>query len=74
MFLQTNRLTLRNFTLNDLNDLADLLANEEVMRFSVGGPLSLDQVKDYLENRIMDQYSKRGFGLYAVLRQQNSCF
>lgn len=67
MFLQTNRLTLRDFTLNDLDDLADLLANEEVMRFSVGGPLSCSQVKDYLENRIMGHYPQHGFGLYAVV-------
>ncbi len=72
MFLQTNRFTLRNFTLNDLNDLADLLANEEVMRFSVGGPLSFNQVKDFLENKIIGQYSQRGFGLYAVVYAKNN--
>lgn len=72
MFLQTNRLILRNFTSNDLDDLSHLLANEEVMRFSVGGPLPRNQVKDFLENRIIGHYAQYGFSLYAVVHAKDN--
>jgi len=64
---QTNQLLLRYFEMNDLEALAPILANSDVMRFSLSGPLSKDQVKEYLQKRILDHYTQWGFGLYAVI-------
>ena len=39
------------------------------MRFSVNGPLTTAQSKDYLHDKILDHYGKYGFGLYAVIHK-----
>lgn len=73
MILQTPRLVLREFTEKDLDVLAPLLADVEVMRFSLSGPLSKEKTKEYLQKRILDHYAKHGFGLWAVIdkKEQN---
>lgn len=67
MILKTDRLIIREFTAEDLNALASLLGNEQVMEFSIVGPLSWQQTKEYLEQRILTHYAKHGFGLWAVV-------
>jgi [ribosomal protein S5]-alanine N-acetyltransferase len=74
MILQTQHLILREFAEEDLDVLAHLLANEEVMRFSLSGPLGSDRVKEFLRKRILDHYVKYGFGLYAVFNQKDDQF
>lgn len=66
MRLETERLILREFTLDDLNAFALLMADPEVMRFSLYGPLNKEQAKEYLQKRILDHYDMYGYGLYAV--------
>lgn len=67
MILQTERLLIRQFTCDDLDALALILADEQVMRFSVSGPLRKMQVAELLQNRIIPHYDQFGFGLYAVV-------
>jgi RimJ/RimL family protein N-acetyltransferase/aminoglycoside phosphotransferase (APT) family kinase protein len=71
MFLQTKRLIIRELTLNDLDELSLLLGNQEVMHFSLTGPLSREQTKDYLEKRILSHYAQFGFGLWAVVHSKD---
>ena len=71
MLLNTNRLTIRDFTFDDLEDLSCLLANNEVMRFSLAGPLSPEQTKDHLESRILSHYAQFGFGLWALVHSED---
>lgn len=72
MFLETKRLTLREFTKEDLDAFTRLIADPEVMRYSVRGPMKdREQVKEYLQKRILDHYAKWGFGLYAVISKEN---
>lgn len=71
MILQTQRLILRKFTENDLDALATILGNEEVMRFSLKGAMNRDEVQDYLKKRILSQYDKLGYGLYAIILKEN---
>lgn len=70
MFLTTKRLIIRDFSTQDLEPLSSILGNEEVMRFSVAGPLSLEQTRDYLQHRIMGHYAKHGFGLWALMDKE----
>jgi RimJ/RimL family protein N-acetyltransferase len=48
MRLETERLILREFTIDDLDAFAWLMADPEVMRFSLSGPMKdKAQVKEY---------------------------
>lgn len=67
MYLETERLILRDFTTADLDQFALLMADVEVMRFSLNGPMSREAAKQYLENRILRSYEKYGFGLWALI-------
>ncbi len=52
--------------MDDFEEFAGLTADPEVMRFSVkGGPLSLDEAKEYFQKKILDHY-KNGLGLWAL--------
>jgi [ribosomal protein S5]-alanine N-acetyltransferase len=66
MNLQTKRLVIRHFQERDLEDLIPFFANEEVMRFSVSGPLPAEKTREYFHKRILGHYAK-GYGLYALL-------
>ena len=52
MMLETPRLILRPFTIEDLDRLAQLMANKDFMRFSMG-PLTREKVQDFLD-KVMD--------------------
>lgn len=53
---ETERLILREFTIDDLEAFAPIMADQEVMRFSVNGPLTKSESKDYLHNRIYKNF------------------
>lgn len=72
MDLETKRLLLRPFTMDDLDQFAHLVADPEVMRFSLKGPLSREEAKEYLQNRILDHYAKYGFGLLAIIHKETN--
>lgn len=65
--LESNRLTIREFSEGDLCDLAKLLADPKVMEFSLKGPLDLEGSRCYLEDRIFNHYKKYGYGLWALI-------
>ena len=62
---ETERLILRHFTLDDIPDMAEVLGHPEVMKYSLNGPLSLEQTRDFIEQTI-HVYNTKGFGLWAV--------
>ncbi len=74
MLLKTDNLIIRKFTLDDLQDLFYLLGNSEVMHFSIIGPLSLEQTKDFLKNKILKHYEEFGFGLFALIDTKTTKF
>jgi [ribosomal protein S5]-alanine N-acetyltransferase len=51
MMLETPRLILRPFTIEDLDRMAELMANKDFMRFSMG-PLTREKVQDFLDKVI----------------------
>ncbi|MBI4664068.1 MAG: GNAT family N-acetyltransferase [Verrucomicrobia bacterium] len=69
--LRTPRLLLRPFTRDDLDELAAILADAEVMRFSLLAPRSLEETRVALE-RILSSYEKEGFGLCAVIHEEEA--
>lgn len=70
MILETPRLIISEFTLFDHDELAKILANEEVMRFSVSGPMNKEQTEIFLHTRIIDHYEKYGYGLWALILKE----
>ncbi len=66
---ETKRLTLRYFVPNDLDKLAAILADPEVMQFSEKGVKTRAQTEDFLD-WMLYHYQKHGFGLYAVIYKE----
>lgn len=64
----TQRLLLRHFHVADLDDMAALFADPEVMRFG-RGPQTRDWTQQWLRGCLEDYHQKWGFGLWAVVHQ-----
>ena len=62
----TPRLLLREFTPDDVDALAPILADPEVMRFSLSGPETREQTASFI-TWCREQYASSGFGLWAVV-------
>ncbi len=62
---ETLRLRLRHFTCHDVQDMAQVMGDPDVMKFSVKGPLSVEQTQDFLKH-IIATYERKGFGLWAL--------
>jgi RimJ/RimL family protein N-acetyltransferase len=69
---ETDRIALRRFGPSDLDDLAPILADPDVMRFSGDGPWSRDRTRRFLEGCVADYSEERwGFGLWAVVHKED---
>lgn len=66
MFIETARLEIREWTGEDFEGFSALMADPEVMQFSLQGrPLSPEEAHDLFHKRILEHY-KNGFGLWAL--------
>lgn len=67
-YLETERLTLRPFTADDVDLLCDLNADPAVMRYLTGGrPTPRADVRDEILPGILDEYARHpGFGTFAA--------
>ncbi len=70
--LATDRLILREITIEDLDDISGLVSDPEVMRY-FPKPLSREEARHFLKI-ILKQYSNWGFGWWALILKKNSCF
>src|SRR5579859_5779118 len=70
--LETKRLILRPLTMDDLDDLAALYADPDVMRF-FEGTRSLDTTRSRLAENI-DEYARTGVDFMATIYKENSRF
>jgi RimJ/RimL family protein N-acetyltransferase len=69
---ETERLTLRTFEPSDLDALAPIFSDSEVMRFSVRGPRSREDTRRFIEGCLADYAPGRwGFGLWAVVHRRD---
>jgi ribosomal-protein-alanine N-acetyltransferase len=72
--LQTDRLVCRPFRADDLDDLAALYADAEVMRFlAQGRPLDREQTRERLE-RMLRHWREHGFGMWALFEKEGGGF
>jgi RimJ/RimL family protein N-acetyltransferase len=65
---ETRRLFLRCFHVADLDAMAGVLGDPEVMRFGPG-PQSPDWVREWLRGCLEDYHRKWGFGLWAIVHK-----
>lgn len=70
MWIETQRLVLREFQRDDVQSLAPILADPRVMQFSPTGPLSTEQTQAKIDEFIA-LYKTFGFGKWAVLAKDN---
>lgn len=71
MWIETQRLILREFQQEDAQELAFILANPKVMKFSPTGILSLAQTQEKVDSFI-SSHEKYGFGKWAVVLKESS--
>ncbi|MEO1466127.1 MAG: GNAT family N-acetyltransferase [Cyanobacteria bacterium J06633_1] len=68
--LETSRLTLRYITSRDAEALMSVLGDPEVMQFSIIGVHDHQQIRQFIEQRLLS-YLECGFGLYALVHKQD---
>src|SRR5215510_1031964 len=72
--IETLRLILRSFSLDDLDEFAALNADPEAMRYiGIGKPQSRGQTQVRL-NAILDHYQQHGFGLFVMVEKTSGEF
>lgn len=74
MILQTERLDVRELTMDDLDAFAAMLADPVVMEYSKNGPLDRAGARGYLQTVILDHYAKYGYGLWALIARGEGTF
>ena len=71
--IETERLRLRQFNSADLNALARIVADAEVMKYlgRVPGPMPVDEAETFLHSMIA-HWDRHGFGRWAVEQRKGS--
>lgn len=70
--LETDRLLLRKFTLDDVPDFFTLNADPEVIEYVGRTPLvSLDEARERLLSAPLNDYATRGYGRLACIEKQS---
>ncbi len=72
LVIETNRLFLRELTLDDVADLSLVLSDNESMAHYPHA-FSTDEVRRWIE-RNMERYQTDGFGLWAIIRKSDNQF
>jgi RimJ/RimL family protein N-acetyltransferase len=76
VFLETDRLVLRRFTMADADNLVQLDADPDVMRFVTGGiPTSREEIRDDFLPAFLGYYQRyEGYGFWAAIEKATGEF
>src|ERR1700736_2968400 len=76
VFLETDRLVLRQFTMADADNPVDLDADPDVMRFVTGGiPTSRQEIEDEFLPAFLGYYQRyEGYGFWAAIEKATGEF
>jgi RimJ/RimL family protein N-acetyltransferase len=76
IFLETERLVLREFTMADVDNLVSLDSDPEVMRFVTGGvPTSRDEIEQDILPHYLAYYQRLGgYGFWAAIEKPTGTF
>lgn len=72
--MTTDRLLLRQLHPSDLPEVAELLADPLVMKSSLKGPLTIEEAKEYLNERIIGHYRQWEIGPWGVFLKEDGQF
>ncbi len=73
--IETARLRLRQYTLDDLDALARIVSNPEVMKYSSRGPIPKDKVKQVTQEILeffLKHWQQHKFGVWAANDKQTN--
>lgn len=62
----TNRLLIRELTEGDVDALMEIWGDPAVMEFSLKGAMNREEVRAFLQERVLDHYKEHGVGLWAL--------
>lgn len=65
--LETDRLLLREFVLDDAEALFRMVSDPDVTRYTGDGVKTLEEAKQGLEERLLEDYRKYGYGRWATV-------
>ncbi len=76
VFLETDLLVLRRFTIADADNLVNLDADPEVMRFVTGGiPTSREEIQNEVLPAFLGYYQRyEGYGFWAAIEKATGEF
>jgi [ribosomal protein S5]-alanine N-acetyltransferase len=63
---ETDRLTIRKYTPADFEAYAALMADPEVMKFSLTGPMSRQEAQAHFQKKVLEPYELYRFGRWAL--------
>ena len=69
--IETERLLLRRFTLDDVDALATIFAKPEVWWFPVRRGFSREETEKMIRERFIARWEEQGFGHFAVIRKSD---
>ncbi|MGZ4141422.1 MAG: GNAT family N-acetyltransferase [Actinomycetota bacterium] len=69
--IETERLLLRRFTMDDVDALSGVFAKPEVFWYPMRRGLSREETETMLRNRFIDPWNEQGFGHWAVIRKED---
>lgn len=72
IILETERLILRELTMDDLDELYIILSDPESMKY-YPAPFDYEQCRQWIQRNI-DRYKEYGFGLWAAIRKEDGRF
>lgn len=72
MKIETNRLILRDYTMDDYEALYEIMSDSETMRY-YPKPFDEEKTRNWIQFNL-DNYRKYGFGLWAVILKETDEF
>jgi len=69
--IDTERLILRRFTMDDLDELAEIFAKPEVYWFNARRGLTREETETMIKERFIGLWEEQGFGHFAVIRKSD---
>ena len=65
--LETDRLILRVFVMDDLEEFFRMMSDPDITRYTGGGVKTLEEARTRLEERVFADYRKHGYGRWVVV-------
>ena len=74
MKLSTERLLIRPFIEADRESLISIISNPQVMRFSLKGPISIEETREQMRDKDISFYEEENYGMLGVTRKIDNAF